>query len=186
MGLCLSCGSICKIKQWVLHCFPCFKVWALTNGISFPSRLKSFLFCCSDWMEVGGGKELQRGRWLSFYRISLWNKGGRINIAEWSFTAFKRKGTNDQRLCVFGLWRSCYDVFLLFFAFLCVLLLHHSPLNCLNYSPIQTDSFSLFTSQYSLLGSFWMAKDYLLCMHLLWWNTRANFLKQDLSELDSI
>lgn len=63
--------------------------------------LKNYFWECSDWMEVGGGKELQRRGWLSFYWISLRNQGGRISITEWSFTDFKRKGSHDQRFVCF-------------------------------------------------------------------------------------
>lgn len=46
--------------------------------------------------------------------------------------------------------------------------------------------FELISYQYLSLHSFWMTKDYLLFMHLPWWNMCGNFLKQGFFELDSI
>jgi hypothetical protein len=86
-------------------------------------------------------------------------------------------------LCVFGLCTSCYDVHVLDFALVYVLFLHCSPLDCLNYSPTQTDMFSLFTCQYLILGSVWVAT---LRMHLLWWKRCEDIPNQEFFDLDSI
>jgi hypothetical protein len=56
-------------------------------------------------------------------------------------------------------------------------------LDCLNYSPTQTDMFSLFTCQYSILGSVWVA---ILRMHLLWWKRCEDIPNQEFFDLDSI